>query len=482
MTEQSVAPSPHDRTGTEYDVVVVGAGSGGIAVATGARDRGMRVAIVSAGFVGGECAFVACIPSKSLLRSARARREAHEADRHGAAPDPLPTGPDDRAWTAAVRRRDSAANNRDDSNEAQQVNDDGIDVIRGFGRITGPGQVEIDGRRLTADRIVLDTGSTPVIPDIDGLDDVPTWTSDQALSSDERPDRLLIVGGGPIGCELAQAYSAFGTEVTVIDTSDRPVSAEDPALGAAMLQVLRHNGVHLMLEARPEKAFREGDDVVLQLEDGRRVTGDRVLLVTGRKPATDALDATKAGVELDESGAVVVDDRCRAADGVWAVGDVTGVAPYTHTATHQAAVVVDDIGGGELALRVHADALPRAVYTDPPLAATGLTEQQARDTGADIVVAEVDLADVSRAGTEGDGPLGPENSSGGILRLVADRTRRVLVGAGAVGPDADSWITEATLAIRAQIPIDLLAEVVRPFPTFAEAFTAGYRELRGQLS
>ena len=466
---------------TEYDAVVIGAGSGGIAVATGLHEHGLRVAIVADGFVGGECAFVACIPSKSLLRSARVRREAREAVEHGAALAPLDTGADQDAWTAAVQRRDAAANDRDDTDEAQQVRDVGVDVVRGFGRVTGPGRVEVDGKELLTSRIVLDTGSVPVIPGIDGLDDVPTWTSDQALSSDERPARLLIVGGGPIGCELAQAYRAFGTQVTVLDTSDRPVSNEDPAIGAAMREVLERSGVQFVLGGRPVTARRDGADVVLELDDGRRVTGDRILLVTGRKPATDGLDAERAGVTLDDAGAVVVDDRCRAADGVWAVGDVTGVAPYTHTATHQAAVVVDDIGGGTLGLRVHADALPRAVYTEPPLAATGLTEQQARDAGVDVVVAEVDLATVSRAGTEGEGPLGPDNASGGILRLIADRGDRVVVGASALGPDADSWITEATLAIRARVPIEVLAEVVRPFPTYAEAYTTGYRELRDMI-
>lgn len=470
-----------DAAPDQFDAVVVGAGSGGIAVATGLAERGMRVAIVAAGYVGGECAFVACIPSKSLLRSARVRQEAREAASHGAALHPLDTGPDDDAWSAAVGRRDAAANHRDDTAEAEQVEDDGVTVIRGFGRVTGPDTVEVGGRVLTTAHIVLDTGSVPIVPDIDGLDDVATWTSDQALSSPDRPRSLVIVGGGPIGCELAQAYSGFGTTVTVVDTSPRPVDKEDPALGDAMRVVLEHDGVTFVPDARPQHARNDGDLVVLDLEDGRTVTGERVLLVTGRKPATEGLGAQSAGGALDDRGAVVVDDRCRAAPGVWAVGDVTGIAPYTHTANHQAHVVVDDIGGGARGLRVHADALPRAVYTDPPLAATGLTEQQARDRGIDVVVAEVDLADVSRAGTEGQGPLGPDDAAGGILRLIADRERQVLVGAGAIGPDADSWITEATLAVRAKLPLDLLAEVVRPFPTYAEAFTLGYRALLAKV-
>ena len=196
----------------------------------------------------------------------------------------------------------------------------------------------------------------------------------------------------------------------------------------------------------------------------------------GRRPATDCVDVQAAGGSLTDSGAVQVDEHCLAAAGLWAIGDVTGVAPYTHTANHQAAVVFDALVGDGTRV-VPPDALPRAVYTDPPAAGTGLTESQARERGLRVAVAEVDLASGSRAGAEGEGPLGPQDSSGGLLRLIADADRGVLVGAAAIGPDADSWITEATLAVRAEVPLATLAEVVRPFPTFAEAYTLGYREL-----
>lgn len=232
---------------------------------------------------------------------------------------------------------------------------------------------------------------------------------------------------------------------------------------------------------RAERAEPVGAGVRLHLDDGTAVDGDRVLLVTGRRPATDDLGLDTVGVRPGEHGEIEVDLRCRVGPGLWAVGDVTGVAPYTHTANHQARIVADEILGRP-GHDMTPEALPRAVYTDPPLAATGLTEQQARDAGHDVLVAEVDLRIVSRAGAEGDGPLGPPDASGGLLRLVADRAERRLLGASAIGPAADEWIAEATVAVRARVPLEVMADVVRAFPTFAEAYVTGYRDLLDQLA
>ncbi|WP_375487093.1 dihydrolipoyl dehydrogenase family protein [uncultured Jatrophihabitans sp.] len=459
-----------------FDVVIIGAGSGGVSLAGDLVDAGRTVALVASGYVGGECPYVACMPSKSLLRSARGRDEIRTAREHGAASDAVQPDADDAAWREAVRRRDSVANQRDDSAEADAIADKGITVVRGFGRLLGRGQVAVGDRTLHGTHVVLDTGSTPVVPDIDGLAAVPTWTSDEALSSPERPASLVILGGGPIGCELAQAYARFGADVTVLDPADRLLPTEDEAIGSLMRDVLEASGVHIELGSTPTSASADASGAHLTLDSGATLTAERVLIAVGRRPATDGVEVESAGGSLTDSGAVEVDDHCRAGDGLWAIGDVTGLAPYTHTANHQASVVLDALVGDGTRV-VTPDALPRAVYTDPPAAGTGLTESQARERGLRIAVAEVDLASGSRAGAEGEGPLGPQDSSGGLLRLVADADRGVLVGAAAIGPDADSWMTEATLAVRAQIPIAVLAEVVRPFPTFAEAYTLGYRDL-----
>jgi pyruvate/2-oxoglutarate dehydrogenase complex dihydrolipoamide dehydrogenase (E3) component len=466
---------------SRYDAIVVGAGSGGVTVAMTLAQAGRSVALIADGYVGGECPYVACMPSKSLLRSARARHEAATTVEHGATSTPLALADPSLDWPAAIGRRDSVAAERDDTAEADKVRQAGVTVIRGRGTLAGPGRVQVVDTVLVADDVIVATGSTPIWPDVPGLDTVPTWTSDQALSASERPARLAILGAGPIGCELAQVYARFGSEVVVIDAADRPVPHEDDALGAAMATILEADGVSLRLGVSVIRADGDGDGAILTLDNGDEVATDRVLVVTGRRPSTEDLGLETLGIEPGGNAEIVVDRRCHAGDRLWAVGDVTAVAPYTHTANHQARVVSDEILGRPCH-EVTPQALPRAVYTDPPLAAVGLTEQQAREAGHDVMVSEVDLCVVSRAGAEGEGPLGPKDAAGGVLRLVADRRTRLLVGAGAVGPEADSWIVEATLAIRASVPLEILADVVRPFPTYAEAYTPAYRALVDQLT
>jgi pyruvate/2-oxoglutarate dehydrogenase complex dihydrolipoamide dehydrogenase (E3) component len=469
------------RDESRYDAIVVGAGCGGVTVAMTLAQAGRSVALIADGYVGGECPYVACMPSKSLLRSARARHEAETTVEHGATSTPLALADPLLDWPAAVGRRDSVAAERDDTAEAEKVRQTGVTVIRGRGTLAGPGRVQVADTVLVADDVIVATGSRPIWPAIDGLDAVPTWTSDEALSASERPARLAVLGAGPIGCELAQVYARFGTAVVVIDAAARPVPHEDEALGAAMATILEADGVSLRLGVSVTRAEPDGDGVVLTLDDGEPVAADRVLVVTGRRPSTETLGLETLGIELGDNAEIVVDRRCRAGDRLWAVGDVTAVAPYTHTANHQARVVTDQLLGRPCH-EVTPQALPRAIYTDPPLAAVGVTEQQARDDGHDVIVAEVDLCVVSRAGAEGDGPLGPVGASGGVLRLIADRRTERLIGAGAVGPEADSWIVEATLAIRAAVPLDILADVVRAFPTYAEAYTPAYRDLLEQIT
>jgi pyruvate/2-oxoglutarate dehydrogenase complex dihydrolipoamide dehydrogenase (E3) component len=465
-----------ERADAVYDVVVVGAGCGGVTVAMDLASAGLRVALVADGFVGGACPYVACMPSKSLLRSARGRREAASTTVHGATSAPLAMSDPAADWPAAVARRDSVAAYRDDSVEAAKIIRSGVTLIRGRGVLEGPGRVRTDAGVVRGHHVVLGTGSLPLWPPVEGLRDVATWTSDEALSATDRPARLAVLGAGPIGCELAQVYARFGSQVIVIDTAERAVSREDPALSAAMASVLEADGVRLRLGVTVRRAESDGAGVRLQLDHGELIEADRVLVVTGRRPTTDGLGLASVGLSPGDDGEVVVDRSCRAGDRLWAVGDVTAVAPYTHTANHQARIVTDQILGRPRH-EMTPDALPRVVFTDPPLAAAGLTEQHARDAGHDVITAEVDLSTVSRAGAEGEGALGPKDAAGGVLRLVADRAAQVLLGAGAVGPGADSWITEATLAIRARLPLGILADVVRPFPTYAEAYTTAYRDL-----
>jgi pyruvate/2-oxoglutarate dehydrogenase complex dihydrolipoamide dehydrogenase (E3) component len=437
-----------------YDVVVLGAGSAGEAVAVETARAGRAVLVVEAARVGGECAYVACLPSKSLLRSASVRRQVRAAPEAGAASIRPGLDPDDAAWAVAIARRDTAADHRDDTAVANALEKAGVRILRGRGRVQEPGVVLVDGTPYGYRDLVVATGSHPTRPPVEGLDDVPTWSSDEALSAPDRPERLAILGGGPVGCELAQAYAGFGVRVTVVEAAERLLAGEHPRVGELVTQSLASGGVDVRTGVTATCASRTGDRATLALDDGTDVTADRVLLATGREPNDD--------VGLPGLG---VDERCRVGDGVWAAGDVTGVAPFTHTAKYQGWVVAGNILG-ETRVADYT-AIPRVVYTDPAVACVGDAD------GPDVVTAEADLAETARAQWDG--------TTCGWLRLTADRRTGTLVAADAVAPHAEELIGFATLAVRAKVPVRLLAEVVHPFPTFGEAYTEVLRELAGRL-
>ncbi len=458
-----------------FDVVVLGAGSAGEWVAGAIADAGRSVALVEKLRVGGECPYVSCIPSKAMLRSAEARALARRAADLGGASGPVQVGADANAFAAAVRRRDDLSHRRDDSDAATRIQDRGATLIRGRGHIAGPGRVDADGRELAYRDLVLATGSRPAVPPIDGLADVPVWTSDQALSAAGYPASVVILGGGAVGCELAQIYAGFAVQVTLIEPAGQLAGGEEPVLAGELAKRLQAAGVSLRIGMGATRvAPTSAGTAKVFLQDGSAVEADRVILAAGREPATSDLGLETLGIAVQENGVVSVDDHCRVQgqEHVWAAGDLTGIAPYTHGADYQGRVVAANLLGG----RATADytAMPRVIYTGPPLAGVGLTERQARAKGLDVVVATTDLQELARSSTDG--------SAGGRLVLVADRERGVLVGAGAIGACADDWISEASVAIRGQVPVRVLADVVHPFPTNAQAYEVPLRELARQLA
>lgn len=435
------------------DVLVLGTGSGGETLATQLGRAGRDVTVVEAGLVGGECPYLACIPSKSLLDSAARRL----------------------GWDAARRRRDEAAEHRDDSGAVRALTEAGVRLVRGRGRVQRPGRVRVEpvgrgeqaARTISYDTLVVATGSAPVRPPIDGLDRVPTWTSDEALAAPERPERIVLLGGGPVGCELAQAYTRLGTHVTLVEGAPGLLPGEAPFAGELIGDVLAEDGVDVRTGVQATAAQPTGSGARLRLADGSAVDADRVLVATGRAPRVGGLGLEQLGVAVDEKAGLAVDDRCRVTDGVWAVGDVTGVAPYTHAANYQARVVAANLLGHPATADYRA--IPRGVYTDPPVLAVGRTVEQARGDGVDVRTAGADVDQTARAFVTGAGR--------GRVELYADPAGGVLVGGVGVGPAADEWMHEIVLAVRAQVPLAVLADTVPAFPTLAEVLGEPLREL-----
>jgi pyruvate/2-oxoglutarate dehydrogenase complex dihydrolipoamide dehydrogenase (E3) component len=457
-----------------FDVVVLGAGSGGENLAAAVAGGGRSVALVEQDLVGGACPFTACMPSKAMIRSAEVRHSLHHVQELGAMGDALHPHVPDKGWRRAVERRDEIVEHRDDTGHAEELVQAGVALVRGRGRLVGGNRVEValaagGTRTLEGADVVVATGSKAMVPPIDGLGDVPTWDSDAAWSAgpDERPGSVVILGGGAVGCELAQVLARFDVTVTLVEQAERLAPAEEPVVADALARILGAEGITVALGAAAERVEAAGDGARVHLADGSVHEAERVILALGRTPSTD--DIGLAAVGITPSGPLPIDEagRVDGHDHLWAIGDVTGIAPFTHTANHHARVVADRLLGGDA--RVDHRAIPRAIYTDPPVAGVGLTAEEARDDGRAVAVVEMDLAETARNHAEG----GP----GGRLVVVADAEEGVVIGASAVGRAAPEWMTQLVLAIHARVPVATLAEVVQPFPTSAEALQQVFADL-----
>jgi dihydrolipoamide dehydrogenase len=435
-----------------YDAVVIGAGPAGETALERLHAQGLRVALVERELVGGECAYWACIPSKTLLRPPEVRAEA---DRAAGVNRP------ELRWPELAAYRDWMIRDLDDTQQVQGYREEGIDVYKGEGRIGGPGSVRVGDTALETDRIILATGSDPAIPPIEGLEQAGYWTNRQATTLAELPDSVIVLGGGPVGIELGQFFARFGVQVTLIQAEDRLIPREEPAVSELIAEALRADGVDLRLGRSAESVSRRDGARRVRLSDGEQVSADELLIATGRRARVEGLGLETVGIEPGARG-IEVDERCRAAEGVWAIGDVTGVMPFTHVGMYQGRIAAADIAGGE----AHAsyDAIPRVVFSDPELAAVGLTEAQARERGIELETARISLPEtISR-------PYTYERDPRGEMGLLADRRRQVLVGAWAVAPLASEWIHQAAVAIKSQIPLAVQRDTVAQFPTFSEAY------------
>lgn len=447
----------------EVDVVVIGMGPGGEDVAGRLASAGLDVVGVESRLVGGECPYFACIPTKMMVRAADALGEARRVPELAGQATVWPD------WTPVAKRiRDEATTEWNDEIAARRFEDTGGRLVRGVGRISAPSEVTVDGQVLRARRgIVLNPGTDPVVPPIDGLAESPYWTNRDAVPATSAPESLLVLGGGPVGLEFTQVFARFGTAVTVLEMHPRLLSVAEPEASEVVTEALRADGVQVRTGCAVERV-KYDDQFQVHLDSGEVLTAERLLVATGRRTDLRALGVAAVGLD-DQARSIPVDGRMRAADGVWAIGDITGRGAFTHTSVYQSRIAAADIlgQGSEVA---DYRAMPSVIFTDPEVATVGLTESRARKQGIPVRTATTQISASTRGWIH-------KIDNGGIIKLVADAERGVLVGATVAAPAGGEIIGALAVAVHAEVPVQRLREMIFAYPTFHRAIEATLAEL-----
>jgi pyruvate/2-oxoglutarate dehydrogenase complex dihydrolipoamide dehydrogenase (E3) component len=448
----------------KVDAIVLGMGVGGEELAGCLAENGLNVVGIESDLVGGECPYFGCIPTKMMIRADDMLAEGHRI--RGFAGDSV-VKPD---WTPVARRiRDVATDNWDDRVAVERFERKGGHFVRGTGKLAGPGKVSVNGTTYEASRaVVIATGTSPAVPPIPGLDRVKYWTNREAVKVEQLPASLVILGGGAIGVELSQVFARFGVKVSIIEGMNRLLAMEEPEASAVLDDVLRRDGIELYLDAQAKSVEQQGDVTVVRLHDGRTVTGQHLLVATGRRANLGDIGLETVGLE-PSTRFLDPNDHLRVGDRLWAIGDVTVSGGFTHMAIYHADIVMNDVMGTP---GPGADyrAKPRVTFTDPEVGAAGLTEEQARKKGINVRTGIQKASVTSRGWIHGPG-------NEGFIKVVEDADRGVLVGATTMGPRGGDLLGLFELAIKLQIPSDELRHLIYAYPTFYRGSGEAVRKL-----